>query len=121
ELPPSFRHHPAAELPRASVGGAEVRLIAGTLFGLRSPVKTLSPLFYADATLDEDAALELGPEHEERGAYLVDGAVSGDGREDSRGQLLVFRAAVRVVLKARPRAPLMLFPRQTLLPPHVSR
>ena len=119
EVTPSFRHHPAAELPRASVGGAEIRLIAGTLLGLRSPVKALSPLFYADTTLDEGAALELGPEHEERGAYIVDGAESVQGGELSRGRLVVFRAAVRVVLKARTRARLMLLGGQTLGPRHV--
>jgi redox-sensitive bicupin YhaK (pirin superfamily) len=119
ELAPSFRHHPAEELPRASVGGAEVRLIAGTLLGLRSPVKTLSALFYADATLDEGAELELAPEHEERGAYVVDGGVSVDGQEFQRGRLLVFRPAVHVVLKALTPARVMLLGGQTLGPRHV--
>ena len=119
ELAPSFRHHPAEELPRASVGGAEVRLIAGTLLGLRSPVKTLSALFYADAALDEGAELELAPEHEERGAYVVDGAVSVDGQEFPRGRLLVFRPAVHVVLKALTPARVMLLGGQTLGPRHV--
>src|SRR6185436_5170662 len=101
ELAPSFRHHPAAELPQASFGGATVRLIAGTLFGLRSPVKTLSALFYAEATLDEGANLELAPEHEERGAYVVDGQISVDGQEVPRGRLVALRSGVHVVLGAR--------------------
>jgi redox-sensitive bicupin YhaK (pirin superfamily) len=119
ELAPSFRHHPADELPQASVGGAEVRLIAGTFLGLRSPVKTLSALFYADATLDEGAELELAPEHEERGAYVVDGGVSVDGQEFPRGRLLVFRSAVHVVLRALTPARVMLLGGQTLGPRHV--
>jgi len=42
-----------------------------------------------------------------------------DGGELSRGRLVVFRAAVRVVLKARTRARLMLLGGQTLGPRHV--
>jgi hypothetical protein len=119
ELAPSFRHHPTAELPQASFGGIEVRLIAGTLFGLRSPVKTMSPLFYAEARLDEGSQLELAPEHEERGAYVVDGPVSVDGQEFPRGRLLVFRPAVRVVLRAPARARVMLLGGQTLGARHI--
>ena len=119
ERAPSFRHHPAAELPQASIGGAELRLIAGTLFGLRSPVKTLSAMFYAEARLDEGAELALTPEHEERGAYVVDGQVSADGQEFARGRLVVFRPAVHVVLEARTPARLMLLGGQTLGPRHI--
>jgi hypothetical protein len=119
ELAPSFRHHPVEELPQASFGGARVRLIAGTFFGLRSPVRTLSPLFYAEARLDEGAELALAPEHEERGAYVVDGPVSVDGEEFPRGRLLVFRPAVRVVLRARTPARVMLLGGQTLGPRHL--
>ena len=119
ELAPSFRHHPAAELPQASFGSATVRLIAGTLFGLRSPVKTLSALFYAEATLDEGAKLELAPEHEERGAYVVDGQLSVDGQEVPRGRLVVFRSAVRVALVARTPARVMLLGGQTLGARHI--
>jgi len=114
ERAPSFRHHPAAELPQTSIGGAELRLIAGALFGLRSPVKALSPMFYADARLAEGAELALAPEHEERGAYVVDGRVAVNGEEFPRGSLLVFRPAVHVVLEARTMARLMLLGGQTL-------
>ena len=106
-------------MPQTSIGGAELRLIAGTLFGLRSPVKTLSAMFYAEARLDEGAALALAPEHEERGAYVVDGQISVDGQEFPRGRLLVFRPAVQVVLEARTPARLMLLGGQTLGPRHM--
>ena len=119
ELAPSFRHHPAAELPQASFGGAKLRLIAGTLFGLRSPVKTLSALFYAEATLDQGARLELAPEHEERGAYVVDGQISVDGQEFPRGRLVAFRSGVHVVLGARTPARVMLLGGQTLGARHI--
>jgi redox-sensitive bicupin YhaK (pirin superfamily) len=119
ERAPSFRHHPAAELPQTGGPGAEVRLIAGTLFGLRSPVKTLSPTFYADARLEEGAELALTPEHEERGAYIVEGSVRVDGQSFARGRLLVFTQAVRIVLRAEVRSRVMLLGGQPLGPRHV--
>ena len=47
-----------------------LRLIAGTGWGLASPVAIASPLFYADAVLAPGAALPLPDEHEERAAYV---------------------------------------------------
>src|SRR4029077_6877914 len=75
--------------------------------------------FYAEARLDEGAELALAPEHEERGAYVVDGQISVDAEEFARGRPLVFRPAVQVVLEARTRARLMLLGGQTLGPRHM--
>ena len=111
---PSFRHHPAAELPMRSAEGVELRLIAGTLFGLRSPAKTLSPTFYADARLEAGARLEVPPEHEERAAYIAEGSVSIAGASFARGRLVVFRPALHVTLKAETAARLMLLGGQPL-------
>jgi redox-sensitive bicupin YhaK (pirin superfamily) len=119
ERAPSFRHHPAAELPEIAKDGARLRLIAGTLLGLRSPVKTLSPTFYADAMLEAGGELALPPEHEERGAYILAGSVSVEGRRFGRGQLLVFHPAVHVLLRAESAARVMLLGGQTLGPRHM--
>jgi redox-sensitive bicupin YhaK (pirin superfamily) len=114
ERAPSFRHHPAAELPATSATGVELRLIAGTLFGLRSPVQTLSPTFYADAKLEKGARLELAPEHEERGAYIVEGELLVDGESFPRGCLIGFRPALQVVLTAQSPCRVMLLGGQPL-------
>jgi redox-sensitive bicupin YhaK (pirin superfamily) len=57
----------------------------------------------------------LPPEHEERGAYIVEGTVSVDGEHHARGRLLLFRPALEVTLRAES-APcrLMLLGGQTL-------
>jgi redox-sensitive bicupin YhaK (pirin superfamily) len=119
ERAPSFRHHPAAELPRMGETGVELRLIAGTLFGLRSPLKSLSATFYADTRIEEGAELELGSEHEERGAYIVEGRIRIDGQAFDRGRLLVFTPAVRVLLRAEQRSRVMLLGGQSLGPRHM--
>ena len=120
ERAPSFRHHPAAELPATARDGVDVRLIAGTFLGMRSPVQTLSPTFYAEVRLERDARFVLPPEHEERAAYIVEGSVSVDGQSFQRGRLLVFRPALQVVLES-PTAPcrIMVLGGQTLGPRHM--
>src|SRR5690606_35247012 len=80
EAPPSFKHHAASELPVIDDKGAVVRLIAGSLFGKRSPVQTLSELFYADATLAPGASLAVPAEHFARALYLVAGSLEIEGR-----------------------------------------
>jgi len=46
ETAPAFAHHAADALPVIDGEGKTVRLIAGALYGARSPVATLSELFY---------------------------------------------------------------------------
>src|SRR5215204_3012861 len=69
ESEPDFSHHQASELPVVEGEGKRVRLIAGSLYGARSPVRTLSDMFYADATLVPDALLDVPVENEERAVY----------------------------------------------------
>ena len=119
ERAPSFRHHPAAELPGFAQPGVQIRLVAGTLFGLRSPVQTLSPTFYADAMLEAGAKLRLSAEHEERAAYVVTGRVSVDAQSSERGRLLVFRQGLEALLTAETAARVVLLGGQGLGPRHL--
>jgi hypothetical protein len=75
EIEPAFVHHPAPSLPVTEVAGAQVRLILGEAFGLRSPVTTHSPTLYAEVRLPAGGELEL-PRVAELAAYLVDGAAA---------------------------------------------
>jgi redox-sensitive bicupin YhaK (pirin superfamily) len=107
ESEPAFVHHDTGELPVVEGEGKRVRLIAGALYGARSPVKTLSEMFYADAELEGGAALPLPADHEERAAYIVEGAVtlSGDGGTFEAGQLLVFKPGAEMTLEATGSSP----------------
>jgi redox-sensitive bicupin YhaK (pirin superfamily) len=102
EAEPDFVHHPSATLPVAEEDGMRLRLVAGTGWGLTAPVVTASPLFYADAALSPGAALPLPEEHEERGAYIVQGAVEVTGTRFEAGRMLLFRAGDRLALRAGP-------------------
>ena len=102
EMNPTFAHHGAEELPVVEDEGASVRLIAGELFGARSPVETLSEMFYADVTLEAGARLPVPAMHEERAAYVVEGSIEleRDGGTFDAGQLLVFRPHEEITLAA---------------------
>jgi redox-sensitive bicupin YhaK (pirin superfamily) len=102
ETQAAFAHHAAESLPVLADGGVVLRLIAGDGWGLRSPVETHWPLFYADATLAADATLPLPDEHEERGVYVVTGAVDVAGRRFEAGRMLLFRAGDRLAVQGGP-------------------
>jgi redox-sensitive bicupin YhaK (pirin superfamily) len=112
ETEPAFAHHGAAELPVVEGEGKRVRLICGSLYGARSPVRTFSEMFYADVTLGAGARLPVPSAHEERAAYVVEGAVGlhAEGGTFQAGQLLIFKpgAEVTLVAQASARARLML-------------
>jgi redox-sensitive bicupin YhaK (pirin superfamily) len=111
EAGPTFAHHSAGELPVEEGEGKRVRLIAGSLYGLRSPVQTLSEMFYADITLLQGARLPVPVEHEERAVYVVEGSLKllpDDGIFEA-GQLLVFKPRAEIVLESEsPSSRLML-------------
>jgi redox-sensitive bicupin YhaK (pirin superfamily) len=80
--------------------GTRLRLIAGEGWGVRSPVSTHWPLFYADATLAPGISLPLPEQHEERGAYVVQGTVEVAGTRFEAGRMLLFRAGDRIAATA---------------------
>ncbi|WP_162815794.1 pirin family protein, partial [Microvirga aerophila] len=80
ETTPGFVHYEAGEMPVLDGDGKTVRLIAGSILGASSPVKTSSAMFYADVALQAGASVPLDPDYDERAIYTVSGEVeiSGD-------------------------------------------
>lgn len=100
ECAPAFTHHPRSALPEQSREGVELRVLAGTAYGMTSPVEVLSPLFYAVATMAPSSSLDLPDEHEERAVYVVDGAVHVGARQFTTGQMVVFTSEACASLRA---------------------
>ena len=109
EMDPGFTHYGAEVLPQLDGEGKTVRVIAGSLFGKTSPVKTLSKLFYADAVLASEASFLINNEYEERGIYLLEGNVEIHGQTFEPGRLLVFASGEEITIKAISAARLVLF------------
>ena len=108
ETAPGFAHHARDALPVVAGEGKEVRVIAGALYGERSPVPTYSAMFYADASLTAGTKLPLPAEHEERAVYVVGGEVEVAGDRFGEGQLLVFHPGDAITLTASGPARLLL-------------
>ena len=108
EAEPSFAHLPAAEVPVVERDGVQMRLLVGSLCGKRSPIATLSELFYADARLRGGARLSIPAEHLERGLYIVEGVVELGGRSFGVSQLLVLRRGAPITIAAPQGARLLL-------------
>ncbi len=99
---PAFQHAPSADLPVIDDAGASVRLILGAGWGERAPVSTFSEMFYADAQLAPGARLPLPDDHEDRGVYVVEGAVTVAGQDFEAGRMMVFRPGDPIALRAGP-------------------
>ena len=108
ETDPSFQHFDAASLPVIEDGGVRARVIAGSAFGVKSPVGMLSEWLYAEIVLAPGASVPLDPDHEERAIYVVEGEVDIAGELFEGPRLLVFRPGDRITVRAPRRARLML-------------
>ncbi|HSV34712.1 MAG TPA: pirin family protein [Ramlibacter sp.] len=78
---PSFSHTPASHIPQVQVGGAKVRVLIGSAFGVDSPVATFSKTLYLDVVLAPGAVLALPPLAPELAVFGVDGNLSVDGED----------------------------------------
>ena len=105
---PAFAHHDADELPVVRGEGKAVRIVAGALYGMRSPVATLWDTVFADVELEAGATLPLDADYEERAIYLVDGEIDIAGDRFTRGRLLVFRPGDRIAIRASSAARLVI-------------
>ena len=96
ESAPAFFHHDSAALPLVNDEGKTVRVVAGSVYGARSPVATASETLFADVTLAAGTTLPVDADTEERAVYLISGEVDIAGDRFSAGRLLVFRPGDRI-------------------------
>lgn len=100
EIQPSFRHYPAADLPRTEIDGTRLRVMIGAAFGLRSPVETFSPTLYAEADMPRGCTLDLPSDVDQRGVYVVSGALGLQDFEIGERSMAVFTPDEKVRLTA---------------------
>ena len=107
EAPPAFQNFRMKDLPEREDKGVTLRMIAGSAFGLISPVKTFSPIFYADARFAPGGALHYGAEHEERALFVIEGEIQTP-EVHGPGAMLMLDPGEEVTLYAEGPARLML-------------
>lgn len=104
ETDPAFLHAGKADLPLVEDHGASVRVIAGEVYGSRSPVKTATDMFYADITLEAGKSIPLDAGFEERAIYTLKGEIEITGQSFGPGQLLIFKPGDKIMIRARENA-----------------
>jgi redox-sensitive bicupin YhaK (pirin superfamily) len=119
EAEPAFDHYPVRALPEARDGGVWLRVIAGEAFGLRSPVRTHSPLFYVHTALQAGARLGLPGGYPERAVYIVSGSVEFGAVVYPPGKLLVFTSGSQPSLRALESSTVMLLGGEPLGQRHI--
>jgi redox-sensitive bicupin YhaK (pirin superfamily) len=107
ETDPSFTHYGSEQLPAFDEDGVSARLIAGEAFGLKSQVRTHSPLFYLHWTLQAGARASLPNEYSERALYIASGMIEVSGQRCEPGQMLVLTPGQAVTIAAESEATVM--------------
>ena len=105
---PAFSHHPKTTLPRISAPGVELRVVAGSAFGKRSPAPVFAQTLFVGVEIDAGRVLELDAEHEERAVYALEGDVTVAGTPLPQQHMAVIAHRETVKVKALTRARLML-------------
>jgi redox-sensitive bicupin YhaK (pirin superfamily) len=116
---PTFDHYDAESLPHADDAGITIRVIAGSAFGVRSPAKIHSPLFYVHAELQPQAQMSLPAEYAERAVYVARGSIEVNGNHYQSGQMLSFAAGAAPTLRALEASRLMLLGGEPLGERHI--
>jgi redox-sensitive bicupin YhaK (pirin superfamily) len=97
---PRYQEVPAARIPRASEGGATVRLIAGEALGQRAVIDTHTPIAFHDWTLEPNAEVTVPlPEAMSAMVYVFHGAATVGGKRLDEGQLGLLGVGAGVALR----------------------
>lgn len=101
ETTPFFSHFKADQLPKLEGEGITTTVIAGSFFNRKSPIATLSDMFYVDVLMQPSARLDIPPEYEEQAVYVVQGNIDlGNDGAFAAGQLLVIKPGKSLTVKA---------------------
>lgn len=85
---PLFQHCSASSIPEFKIGTSKARLLAGSAFGYKSPVKVLSDIFYLEVILKAGEEISLPASERELGVYLVNGSICSNQEKIAEGSLL---------------------------------
>lgn len=100
EMAPQFTHYPAESLPQIEREGVCMRVLAGEVFGVSSPVVVQSPLFYVDVSLRSGASILADMKYSERAIYIVSGHLTIANEDFAPGKMLVLKPGREVLLSA---------------------
>ena len=89
ETDPDFVHYESSALPSFEQDGVRAHLIVGEVQGMRSPVKTHSPLFYMHCDVQANGRLVVPSAYSERAVYVANGELEINGTRIAQGCMAV--------------------------------
>jgi len=90
DMTPTFHHLEPTAIPYWEEEELSYRLIAGEIFGKKSPVPVYSPQFFLEIHSTKKQQLQIGQQlFGEAGMYILEGKVESDGVEYGAKQILV--------------------------------
>jgi hypothetical protein len=101
EMAPAFYHYDASAIPQLTDTGVVLTLVAGTAFGLTSPVHTESETFFADLVLQDGKRFAIPASIEERAVYVIEGTLNIAGDDFAAGTMVVLKPGISISLQAR--------------------
>jgi redox-sensitive bicupin YhaK (pirin superfamily) len=89
-IEPSFVHIEAKDIPEWQQDNVTIKLIAGEVFGKKSPVPVYSPLYLIEIKSTDRAILNIGKNlFGESALYILEGEIKNDGNSYAAKQILV--------------------------------
>jgi len=89
EIAPGFSHVKRCQLPHHMLDGVQMRLIIGEAFGMTSPIKTYSPMFYLDVLAQDGRVFHRPDGDQECLLYVLNGALDIAGTRYDAGSLVL--------------------------------
>jgi hypothetical protein len=99
DVAPSFDHYDSSEIPRLETTAYRLSVVAGEAFGLKSAVRTSSPLILAAVQAKSDGVFDVEFKEFEVGVYVVAGQVELLGQTLLAHELLVLAPEVFARIK----------------------
>jgi len=79
ELAPAFTHAKKETLPQNIENGVMMRLVVGEAYGLSSPIKTYSPMFYVDVIANKHSNIVTPDPSQETALFIIYGSITING------------------------------------------
>jgi redox-sensitive bicupin YhaK (pirin superfamily) len=100
EIDPAFFHYDTAEIPAFNDNGVAVRVMMGSAYGLKSPVKTYADTLYAEAKMKIGRTLQVPMGVEERAIYVCAGELGVEGLRLPTHSMAVLKPKSHVQIEA---------------------
>jgi redox-sensitive bicupin YhaK (pirin superfamily) len=119
ETTPSFTHYPAQDLPEFTIDNVQMKILLGSAFDYKSPVKVHSDLFYVYIKMPKGSRMTFPLQGNEGAAYVVSGNVRINEKQIDQYAMAVGRKCGNFEINALEDSQIMLLGGKSLGERHI--